>query len=391
MKNDKIGLITLFCVLVGVSVFLMFFSFVLGLTTLVISCGSLSLLLFVYYFLAPKNIFFTFVQEGTAKAVVRGGKFRKALIQWEKSTLDKNWDVASGREHHLFGGLRLYGFWPLDQIYKYKFEWTGLEPDGITPRPHAPEILDNIFLKQYVYFAKVEKAEDAKRLPLNVCFVLTIQIVNPYKALFKVHKWLAVTFGRITPEIRNVIAQEKYEDLIKDLGNVANRVRANITGGGVTNVVNVDQKKKEDILKTLKKDYGVDVLAIKILTIDPPEELRETTLLEFKADQEKKQIEIRAEAEKIKLTKEGEGEGQRRKAIADGEEYSIDRISAAQARRFKQFQKVDPNLGALALDTARQITPNKIILIGKDLGDAAKNLGNLAPWYPKKPGDSKPS
>jgi len=357
MKDDKIGLTTLFCFLVVVSVILMFVSFLLGLTILVISCGSLGLLLFVYYFLAPKNIFFTFVQEGTAKAVVRGGKFRKALIQWEGYALDVDGTVKpikditppKTEEYHLLGGLRLYGFWPLEQIYKYKFEWTGLEPDGITPRPHAPEILDNIFLKQYVYFAKVEKAEDAKRLPLNVCFVLTIQIVNPYKALFKVHKWLAVTFGRITPEIRNVIAQKEYEWLIGHLEDVAGQIKKAIKGTEADNT----STNERDISTILKDDYGVDVLAVKILTIDPPDELRDATLQEFKADQNRKRIEIEAEAERTKRIKEAEGEAEAFKKKVDalgGGDKGIENFVAI------EISKYIKNGDKIVIDNLRQIS-----------------------------------
>jgi regulator of protease activity HflC (stomatin/prohibitin superfamily) len=135
------------------------------------------------------------------------------------------------------------------------------------------------------------------------------------------------------------------------------------------------------IAKTLggegdKKGWGVEVTKLGLQDVRPPEDIKQALHGVFKADKTRKEQIIG-----------GEAEGQRRKKVADGEEYSIDKISDAQARRFDKFQKVDPRLGALALDTAGKITPNKIILIGKDLGDAAKNLSSLS-GLSKKPESS---
>jgi len=128
--------------------------------------------------------------------------------------------------------------------------------------------------------------------------VLTIQVENPYKSLFKVHNWLATVFGRVAPEIRDVIAQSDYKVLNSNLDDVAKQVKVNIAKEDGT---------RENILQIVREAYGTNVLDVKILTIDPPEDLREATLLEFRAEQNKKRIEIEAEAEKNKRIKEAEG------------------------------------------------------------------------------------
>jgi len=345
--------------------------------------ASLAVFLFIYFVLAPNNIFFTIMGEGTAKVVVRGarkgeiaikgaGEFRKALIQWRDWKLDKDsldlkpLEKGEKPRRRILGGLRPYGLWPLDRIYKYKFEWTGLKQDGQILY-HPPEILDYILLKQDVYFAKVEKAEDSRLLPLDIGFILTISITNPYKALFAVQNWLEAVINRTIPIIRTRVTEEPYEKLIQDIDKISAELHGKLGGD-----------KKEDRDKGLygefEEKYGVKVHKTEVQKIDPPDVYREATLKDYLGEQEKK-----------KTIREGEAEGERRKRVADGEKYAIDRISAAQAKRFEEFKKVDPQLGALALDTAGKITPNKIILIGKDLGDAVRNLGNLF-WYPKKPG-----
>ena len=253
-------------------------------------CFLLSIFLLIYYVLAPRDIWFTFVEEGTAKTVVRGEQFQRALIQWNGYTLDRNpnpndpeaakWNIIPGKERHILGGIRFFGIWPLDRIYEYKFEWTGLKSDGSLNR-HPPEQLKHIFLKQYVYYAEVEKAEDDQRLPLNVSFVLTVAVKNPYKALFKVHNWLDAVMGRIVTAIRNEIAKKPYETLISRMAGIS----SDIYRDGMNEMVAI-----------FKKDYGIEVLNLEIQKIDPPNEQREATLKEYVAKQDAKRIVVEAQA-----------------------------------------------------------------------------------------------
>lgn len=290
----------------------------------------LSIFLLVFLVLAPRDIFFTFVEEGTARAVVRGKQFQKALIQWKGYTLDKDWNVVKGTEFHILGGIRFFGLWPLDKIYTYEFEWKGLQPDGITARPHAPEKLKHIFLKQYIYLSEVKKAEDSQRLPLDIRYVLTIQNQNPYKALFRVHNWLAATFGRIAPEIRNVVGKGDYKTLIGNLGGIAEQIKDNIA--------------KQNIVQILLDDYGVEIKDTKILTIDPPEDLREATLVEFKAELEKKRLTTEAEGKKAEKVRQGEGEAEAFKAKIDalgGGKDGIERLVAIEiSKNIKDGDKI---------------------------------------------------
>lgn len=273
----------------------------------------LILFLFIYQILAPKNVFFTFIEEGTAKMVMRGGrfqkgklqggKFHKALTQWrgyvlEKKDPDKEWEVVSGEEKHLFGGLRWFGFWPLDRIYKYEFEWTGLKPDG-TPKYHPPELLDYIMVKEDVYFIEIKQAEDKELLPLDVGVVLPIKVVNPYKALFKIQNWLEAVTSLINPAVRNMITSDTYKNLIKKQEDISKKL----------------YEKLESALQELKKDYGVEVRRTEIYKIDPPELLRAETLKQFSANREKERIITLAKAERQKVL-----------VLADAEKQRIDTV-----------------------------------------------------------------
>jgi len=180
--------------------------------------------LLIWYWLSPTNRWFTFVKEGTAKIVVRGDAFEKALIQWNGHTFDDGWNVIEdGKEKngkiymepwHIFGGLRYYGFYPIKDIYGYWFKWSGVTENGEIVN-HPREYLDYSILKDDVYWMKVEQAEDKNLLPLDLELILTIRIINPRKAHFNVQNWLETVINRSKPAVRDVITNDKYANWIK--------------------------------------------------------------------------------------------------------------------------------------------------------------------------------
>lgn len=260
-------------------------------------------LLVAYLFLAKpsQNRWFTLVKEGTAKIIVRGGKFEKALIQWEGHTFAKEirrgkdgeiiqdkWDVVEGEESwHPFGGFRYYGFYPFKDVYIYDFQWTGVTENGEVTH-HPKETLDYILLKDDVYWAKVEKAEDKELLPLEVELILTVRIMNPYKAIFNVQNWLEAVINRIKPWTRDAVTHDSYENLIKDKDRIGKDIYNSLDNAGLL--------KNEFIAR-----YGVDVRKIEVKEINPPEDYRDITLRKYTAERDKEKIEVEAEAEAKRL------------------------------------------------------------------------------------------
>jgi hypothetical protein len=257
--------------------------------------------LLVYFLLAPNNCFFTFVKEGTAKFVVRGDKFEKCLIQWEGYTFDygrdhpEKWNVIPGKERHLFGGLRFYGLWPLFDIHIYKFRWTGVTEDGKIQ--HKEEWLDYILLKDDVYWCKIEQCEDKNLLPLDLELLLSIAIVNPYKARFKIQNWLETVINRTKPTIRAYVTQYSYEELITRRESLGVELRDAIDRAG--------------LLNEFREWYGVEVKKVEVKEINPPKGYREKTIAPYLAELDKRAVIIRAEGEKQATITKAEGERQR--------------------------------------------------------------------------------
>jgi hypothetical protein len=255
-------------------------------------------LLLIWYVLAPSNRWFTFVKEGTAKIVVKGDAFRDALIQWTGYTFDyenpniwKKWNVEEENEmrtepRHFLGGLRFYGFWPIVDIYIYRFKWSGVTEDGAVVH-HSPEILDYILLKDDVYWAKVEQAEDKKLLPLDIELVLTVKILNPYKALFQVQNWLETIINRIKPTVRDIVTQTEYEEWIKNPAAMGDKI--------------YEESEKKGLLSEYRDRYGVDVRKVQVKDINPPTDYREKTLAPYLAEMDKKAVVIKAEGESSRI------------------------------------------------------------------------------------------
>ncbi len=244
----------------------------------------------VYAALAPNNCYFTFVQEGTVKFVVKGDAFYKCLIQWKDHTLDREWNVIEGEEWHFFGGLRSYGGWPVCDIHVYEFRWVGVTEEG--KEQPKEEWIDSMIVKDDVYLCKVPGAEDADKLPLDFQILLTISIVNPYKAKFTVQRWLETVLNRIQPVLREYIARYKFDKLLKAKSKIGGQMWEKLKESGLLG---------DD--GEFCKRYGVDIRAIEVRKIDPPEEYRRETLKEFVAKQEKKATIVKAEAEEKRLEK----------------------------------------------------------------------------------------
>lgn len=281
-----------------------------------------ALFVFVWYYAASTNRFFTFVKEGTVKVVVKGDAAVKALIQWRGHTLIMKrksdpqgkmaqdvWDVIEGKEWHLFGGLRYYGFYPIKDIYTYWFQWSGVSEDGKVVH-HPPELLDFIILKDDVYWALVDKAEDKNLLPLEIELLLTVRIINPYKALFVIQNWLETTINRVKPAVRPLIPAEEYNYWIKKKEFLGEQIL----------------EKTGALRDELAQWYGIEIKKTEVKDINPPEGYREKTLAPYFADLEKQTAIIKAEGEKNAAIIGAEGIKQATVIKAEGEEERIEKV-----------------------------------------------------------------
>ncbi|MEA3292976.1 MAG: SPFH domain-containing protein [Patescibacteria group bacterium] len=288
---------------------------------IVLDVALAGLFLFVYFILASSNIFFTFVKEGTTKAIMKAGESDKFIMRWKGHIFDfekkgiERWNIIRGTpKERIFGGLFFIGFWPIYTIYKHKFQWTGVKEDG-TIEHHPEEDKDSVMLLDDIYLAIINKAEDKNLLPLTVAYIMTIRVKNPYKILFAVEKWLETIINQTSPTVRDSLTSDVYQNLIANKMAIGTKVYNLMSGKDEkphrdAEEVEVEEPAKGSLIDVFQRRYGVDLRKIQIKEIDPSDEYRDITLLKYTAEQEKKERKVNAEADKIYLKAVSSGIGE---------------------------------------------------------------------------------
>jgi hypothetical protein len=277
----------------------------------------------IYYVFAPRGLFVTIVPEGQAKAIMRMGEFEKFLIQWKGRTFsyqeqgDEKWTVKDGEEFHLFGGLRWVGIPPFWRIYDYKFSWTGIDVNGELV-PHKEEWLNYVLLLDDVYWAKIDMAEDENLLPLDIELLITMRVVNPYKALFRVQNWSEMVMNRMKPLFREYVGNVGFDELIKKKQEKGGELFRTLQGWRKDEQGQEIYDEKRDLPKEFKKEYGVEIKdgGIEIKDANPTTipgipSLREVTLRKQIAERDRERILVEADAEKQKVLILADAEKQR--------------------------------------------------------------------------------
>ena len=275
----------------------------------------LVLCVFVVYQFARADIFFTLVKEGSAKAILYMGAFYKIVVQFKDCEIDPTTgNVKPGlrkKWKRIFGGLRWLGIPFLNSIYHYKFRWT-------TARPQSNELikreerLDFILVRDDVYVVEVQEAESKGMVPLNFVLLLTMCSVNPYKSLFAAQDWSEMIFNRSEATFREFASTVYFEEIVQEKQDA---------GGGVKFTEAPEEKIKEilatagkrlmdklgelGLLEIFESEYGIKIKAIEMKSVQPggedAKEIQAAAMLEWKAEQRRKETIKNAEAERSKI------------------------------------------------------------------------------------------
>jgi hypothetical protein len=229
---------------------------------------------------------FTKVEEGRAKGIVRLGAFKKIVMAWKDYELDKEWNVKPvteiGKKFHLPGGLRFVGIRGLDKVYEYKFRWQGIEIVEAREKVEFREkTIDYILVKPDVYWTKIEAAETTppERIPLDIEFLVTARVINPYKALFKAPpNWLENVLSRLNALFRDWVATKSLDEILairKEPEKIWEELR-----------------KSDLIQKTFKEEWGIliEENGIQIRDVKLPREYAEAAAREKQMELEAKGI-----------------------------------------------------------------------------------------------------
>lgn len=270
---------------------------------------ALILFLVLYFVWAPQDILGTFIDEGYCKVIILGsgkGKFHRIIMNYKGKMLDNDWNVKEGATPQIKKASSILGMhfiWPwfFSQIYTHFLEWRKYDPIKKVPATRK-EILRQTSLMPYPYFIEVVQAEDKERAPLNLSTVVTMKIVNPYKALFNVTtEWVYVVSAKIEGAYVAYIKQHTFNQMIQDPKSLGSEI--------VTDM--------KEIFEGINEDYGIEIVSLDVINISGGDiEVDAAIRAEALAKLQKKATIVNAEAQAEKIKIIADAEARRRAAAA---------------------------------------------------------------------------
>jgi len=272
----------------------------------------------VIYMYAKLGWFWVIVKEGEAVAIMRNKTFHKMKLRFtghdfrgdlkgEKDTVDnleiynigvspnKEAFLASSSKAHFFSvvfpikGILWVGIPPFYEIHRYTFKWTD---DRLKERV---EEINWILVQKYVYGLTLDKIELEGGIPYNIQLLVTIQITNPAKALFRVKRWFDASMERISGWARDEFSSLSLDDFLAPTSG-------NLHAGEKLSLAL--EKIKQLAKEQLTPQFGASVGIVQVVKIDPSnEDLRDITIKREVAKQEALAVVERAngEAEAIRI------------------------------------------------------------------------------------------
>ncbi|MDO8486100.1 MAG: SPFH domain-containing protein [Candidatus Staskawiczbacteria bacterium] len=248
---------------------------------------------YVAAIMAKYDFIFTDVSESYFKEVVRFGGHRKTLLSKSGHKIDEKGNIArlsrgESPETSLPGGLRIVGFPFIDRIYKRPMKFLKSLPNGDI-KAYDVENVDKFYAKvDYPYALPFVKCEDKNNLPLLGHATLLAHIVNPEKSLFATANFYDTMVGLVLPSVRECLKGFTFDE-IKDKDDLDEIIWAELK--------NPNPNEPKGVIGRLRDEYGIVIVALRIVNIDPPEEYRDITLTKWKAEREADAAEAVARAE----------------------------------------------------------------------------------------------
>lgn len=274
------------------------------------------------YSLTKFNLFWTLNREGESKAITSFGAFVRGIVQYQgyRDRTGKDGEVVADPNwrppwwSRLTGGLKWVGVPPFRKVHIYMFRWATFKmstKEGEPPQMiiHRVERLDYIFVKPAPYVLEMVGVETKGMVPLNLQLPFLAQCVNIHKALFKIHDWLITASLLLQPKIRELVAGQEFDTLIRDRMRVVEELKSGLKGLEIT-----------DILKKIEDDFGIRISGLDLSSIEPTRaEDRETALKEWQSQQEAKAKIALAQGTKQATITEAKGQKQAIILTAEGE------------------------------------------------------------------------
>lgn len=287
------------------------------------------------WILGKGNSLFTFVREGSAKAIMHGDGFDHFVMRFRNYHLNdprKPWfdpsipewqvifhgrpdgeinhddpkfhDRSYDDRHWLLRALNVHwvGIPPIYRVNRYRFRWNEIVvgDDGKEKLDPRNEMTDFIFVQDFTYAIVADNAHTSQGVPIEAVHLDTLAVRNPHRALFIVDNWLLRVGSATSREARNYIGKRTYRQLLSETDESD---PAAILADSFSAPICKLNKELPDIEEPpygLEGRYGVKIRTSDLKSINLPEgaeEVGEATTVLFIAQQNAEALKVSSEAE----------------------------------------------------------------------------------------------
>jgi len=314
--------------------------------------------------------------KGGKDDVETGG--RRAKI-WDVVPLEPG-EKPQGNWFEKMLGIRWLGIPILVRVYKYQFRWGTMkqrearsqvaDASASNEPVYRDQVVRTLYIKKYVYVSVLRGAETSEGLNVDVLYFFVIMPVNPYDVEFNVDNWLDSTFTEADSWGRSFIGKNTYQQLLSD-NDTKNREFFDAL---------------EDARRGIMEKFSIRIIHAGIISIEPPADYRETTLLAYTAKQKADAAIATATGQKESTILVADGEAHAIAAKGTAQATSIAAQIAAYAANPEAAQAV---LGA-EVGKAMAAGPNKTIIgVPSNFLQPGTILGAADSFLGKKPEENK--
>jgi len=253
----------------------------------------------IIFLLAPNNVHFTFIEEGTAKRIYRGGTFVFALMAFLDHKLDEKFKVIDGEEVPGFFlrylGVHYIGPWPLYRIPFRDFTWTSPDKDGKDLTRTEP--MDYILIRPDIYSSALQRAEDKDNMPIDWSFSGVFEVTD-IAAATKVQNPFQIAFSMMWGYLRDETRKQSFDDFIAivgcSLGDLLDKKTATKAKLNLSKIIMDDWGMPGGLLDDIE-EYGMKLSKFNIIHMDPDENYRKLTTKKITA--QKQQVVAKIESD----------------------------------------------------------------------------------------------
>ncbi|MFA5009299.1 MAG: SPFH domain-containing protein [Candidatus Paceibacterota bacterium] len=261
--RNKGLVIMIFAVIFGIALIAMSTSNVfslIGATAAAILIVVFFVFLVLYFIWAKHDILTCNVNEGYCKVIVVGDKFKRIVFNHKGKAMNKDWEIVEENSPNAYykdkSTLGMHTIWPLffGKVYTHILAWR--KYDFLKKAPiDRRELLTQTSLMDYPYYIETLQAEDKDRAPLDLFTVVTMRIVNPYKALFKITtEWIEVATPKIQGTYVAYIKLHSFQEMLENVKSLGDSIFE-------------EMKQSGGIFEELRDIYGVEIISIDVIEI----------------------------------------------------------------------------------------------------------------------------